>query len=252
MSATINEPGHPNAGFVEQAHGRAEREEGHRIGRGGDDGGQAEDDDEGVGPGLAHEFCANKSEENESEHEHRQFSGEAENQRDLGGKGEVFVDGPHRLPAHRVCVLKKECQGVGKDPEIAGEHAADEQSEAGGESGEDEFFLLAIEGGEDETGEEIEEQGKGENDARIEGEGERDGDGVGDAERLEIGREAFVDGVERGFEELDQPMAEGQGDGHGKAEGDGHFDEHPAEVFEVIEERFDGFAVAFAEFEEAF
>src|SRR3954466_9451948 len=96
---TLHKPCDPDAAFVKEAHRQTERDQGQDIRCRSDDGGEDENEDNGVGPGTSHKLVGNQPEPDEREHYNRQFERQSKAKDETGYKRIVLLHRPHRGPA---------------------------------------------------------------------------------------------------------------------------------------------------------
>lgn len=118
MFFAVEEEGEPDADFVEDVHGDGEEAEGKGVGGGGDDGGGDDDGENGVGAGGPHHFVGENAEFDEGHDDDGEFEGEAEDEDELSGKGDVVANAPVVLDAHFEGVLVEEVEDGWEDDEI--------------------------------------------------------------------------------------------------------------------------------------
>ena len=144
------EPCQPDADFVEHHHWQRHQAEGENVRRGREDGGGHEDRDDGVGPGFRHGVVGEQAEFHQHHDHHRQLEREAEEQRKLGGEGDVFADPPIVGDAEFGAPFVEETERAGQHPVIGEEHPAKEQSETDRQRRPKHLFLMVVESGQDE------------------------------------------------------------------------------------------------------
>ena len=124
--------GQPDANLVENNHRQRHDHQRERIrGRCQDRSGY-ENSDDGVGTCLRHRFIAEQSELHEDHDDHRQLEGCSEQQRKLGGEGNVFSDSPVVGNPHVATPLIEKQQRPRQHHIVGKCRAAKKQSEAHG------------------------------------------------------------------------------------------------------------------------
>ena len=82
----------------------------------------------GVGPRAGHESVSDKPEAHQRQHDYRQFKGQAEANRESRHERIVLLHRPGRRPAERLRVAKEKEDRLWQQPEIADQHADQEQA----------------------------------------------------------------------------------------------------------------------------
>ncbi len=154
-------------------------------GSGADDGGDHEDDEDGVADVLDEEFGVDDAEEREEEDEDGQLEGDAEAEDDGEEEAGVVLDGNDGVEVFAE-VADEDLEGAGKHPVIAEPGSGEEEADGRGHEREDVALLVGVHAGRDEEPDLVEDEGRGEDgsaDERgLEVEVERVG-GVGEVER---------------------------------------------------------------------
>src|SRR4030081_3901607 len=184
-SSPLHEPGDPDATLVEQAHRQRHRNQGKNVGRRRDNGGEDENENDGVGSCARHELVGDQAETHQSQDDDRQFKRESEAEREPSGKGIVLLHCPRRRPAERLGVAKEKEDRFGQKPEVANEHAEKKKSEADKNGGQEKTLFHGGERRQHKLSDEIEEQRKRQNDSGVKGELKRNDDRIGDPQRTQ-------------------------------------------------------------------
>lgn len=156
----VDEVGQPDADFVEDDHGSGHEGEGEHVRRGGEDGGEDEDGNDGVAAGACHGFVGQEAEFDDDHDDDGEFERESEEEGEAGGEGDVFTDAPVVGDAEGAAPFEEEAECAGEDEEVGEGDAAEEESEADGECGPEDFAFVVVESWQDELEDVHEEEGE--------------------------------------------------------------------------------------------
>ena len=191
-----------------------------------------------VSPRFAERVGRQDADLHQDDHHDGQLERQTEDQHELRGKGEVGADRPVRIEAHVDGIVVQPAQGQRQDVVETKEHSAQEQRENSPDDWQEVSFFLMAERGQDKSGEEIKLERKGQDDPGIERQGQRDVHGIRRSEGVQF-KVVSEHGVNRRFHDPDQLEAKPEAQHHPQAQRGDHLDEHPAQVFEVVQEGFD-------------
>ena len=122
--------GQPDTDLIEDVERDGEEHQRHDVLGRRDDGGENGNGDDGVLARLLHHLIAQEIELHEGHDDDGQFKGDAKNEDEARGEGDVVTQHPDRFEAFRVVPQRKEFERAGKDGEVREKDPGQEKTEA--------------------------------------------------------------------------------------------------------------------------
>src|SRR5258708_2501125 len=138
----MHEPGDADAQDVQGNHGRGEDAHVQDIGGGRDDGGDDEDDQDGIAEIAPHPAGADDAHERQEKYQDRHFENHAEADDDRQEQTTVLAERDHRLEVF--AIADQEDERLREDKFVAEVSASQEQGHGRDHEGRDIAFLVAV------------------------------------------------------------------------------------------------------------
>ena len=173
------EPGQPDTDFIENDHRQSHQAQREDVRRGGQDRRCDKDRHNGIRAGAGHRLIGQQAQFDEHHHHHRQLKRESEQQRELGGKGDVLADPPVVGNPELAAPFVEELERPRQYAVVGKQHPAQKQPETDGQRRPEHLFLVGMQARHDELQDVHQQQRKRQHDPREKRQLHRQHEGLG-------------------------------------------------------------------------